>query len=355
MELNYLLIWFVGISCLSGALRHRAQGPDFASWSRLQFLILLLLAIGIELFPEHAGHVAFGIWLLLIVIPGRLVRRLQQALVSRNMQQAKINAQLVALFHPFRPWNSILPVIEEIEAIQQGSAAPPLPVTEADRLFVMRLVQRAQQAAVLQSYDQATNRQASVTFALLTVNVVVFVLGLLNPDLEESMFIQGAVIPELVVRYGEWWRLLTGCFLHAGFLHLLMNTLALRFLAPPIEVIFGHFRFLLIYLLSGVGAMGLVVTLTQVGWVANHPIIGASGALMGMVGATAACYIADWFSGQRQQARRQLVSIGMVILIQASFDLSTPNVSFTAHMSGLLIGGLIAGLLLLRSSRYSLR
>ncbi len=51
---------------------------------------------------------------------------------------------------------------------------------------------------------------------------------------------------------GEWWRFITPVFLHIGFLHLAMNTLALYYLGMTVERIFGNVRFLFIYLFAGV-------------------------------------------------------------------------------------------------------
>ena len=66
---------------------------------------------------------------------------------------------------------------------------------------------------------------------------------------------------------GEYWRLFTALFLHAGFLHLAFNLFALYVLGPPLERSIGTIRFLACYLISGLASSAGVVALTEIGLV----------------------------------------------------------------------------------------
>jgi rhomboid protease GluP len=79
---------------------------------------------------------------------------------------------------------------------------------------------------------------------------------------------------------GEWWRLVTAGFLHAGVFHILMNSWVLFDLGPRVEDIFGTARFLVIYLVSS--AFGFWASML---WSPYVPSIGASAAACGLIGA----------------------------------------------------------------------
>ena len=82
------------------------------------------------------------------------------------------------------------------------------------------------------------------------------------------------------VSEGEWWRLITATFLHYGPLHLGMNMLVLWFIGPPLEEYFGHGRYMLVYLVSGLaGSAGALI------FSPNALTVGASGAIWGIMGA----------------------------------------------------------------------
>ena len=131
-----------------------------------------------------------------------------------------------------------------------------------------------------------------VTFILIGVNVALFVLelatgGQLNGT-GSWIYEKGVLVTQAVdssgqvvgVSEGEWWRLLTATFLHYGPLHLGMNMLVLWFIGPALEEYFGHGRYLLVYLVSGLaGSAGALI------WSPNSLTVGASGAIWGLMGA----------------------------------------------------------------------
>jgi membrane associated rhomboid family serine protease len=87
----------------------------------------------------------------------------------------------------------------------------------------------------------------------------------------------GALIPSRVFLLGEGWRLVTYLFLHGSVLHLFLNMLALYVFGAELEQMWGTKKFVLFYVVSGVGAaIFSVITFTT-------PIIGASGAIMALL------------------------------------------------------------------------
>ncbi|MGB0564270.1 MAG: rhomboid family intramembrane serine protease, partial [Spirulinaceae cyanobacterium] len=153
----------------------------------------------------------------------------------------------------------------------------------------------------------------------------------------------GALIPE-AVRQGEWWRLLAANFLHYGWAHLLTNLLGLYLLGPFVEAHLGRWRYLLTYLATGVGTMGVftIVTLAE-----NSPVpkqlVGASAAIMGLLGVIMVILWQGWRQSQSAIAAERLRTFGLIIGLQFLFDLWIPEISALAHSVGLL-WGLVWGL-----------
>ncbi|MBN9119343.1 MAG: rhomboid family intramembrane serine protease [Planctomycetes bacterium] len=138
---------------------------------------------------------------------------------------------------------------------------------------------------------------------------------------------------------GEWWRLLTCCFVHIGALHLVVNMLALAMMGPLAELLWGRARLLLIYLVSGLAGSALAMALRP-----DTILAGASGAIWGIQMSLFAWLFAfrrhlppdlanDWF-------RRLFV----VFVLNAGGSF-LPNVSWEGHLGGGAAGFLVAGLL----------
>jgi rhomboid protease GluP len=184
---------------------------------------------------------------------------------------------------------------------------------------------------------------APAVFTLITINVLVFLFeisagGWNDPDVLHRI---GALEPYAVVE-GEYWRLLTALFLHGGFLHLGFNLFALYVLGPPLERAIGTMRFAACYLLSGLGSSVGVVVLTMLGFVQAAQVIGASGCIMGVVGAWAGFLLRHRHA---PLAKQRLANVALIVAIQIAFDFSTPQVSMAAHMCG-LVAGFLLGLFL---------
>ncbi len=189
-----------------------------------------------------------------------------------------------------------------------------------------------------------------VVLVLLIANVGAFVVEIIlggptNPLTLERL---GWLDTDLVITAHEYWRLCTALFLHFGTLHLIMNMFALLILGPPLEREVGGTWFTMCYLLSGIGSSITVVLLTK--WRMLEPVelVGASGCVMGIVGAWG-----SWLLRHRHTplAMRRLRNLIMIVLLQIVFDLITPRVSMSAHLGGLVSGFLLG--LAIRERRSS--
>jgi rhomboid protease GluP len=154
----------------------------------------------------------------------------------------------------------------------------------------------------------------------------------------------GALLPAEAAG-GGWWRLIAASFLHFGVLHLAMNMLALQVLGPFVERVLLRWRYIALYLGAGIGSMGAVVLLRQAGFLNYDMLVGASGSIMGLVGATAAIAVGDSRIFKTRASATLLRRAAVLIVIQIIFDASTPQVSMAAHLGGLVSGFLLALLL----------
>lgn len=194
-----------------------------------------------------------------------------------------------------------------------------------------------------------------VTIVLILINVAVFAVEALTPGeqaLNELIFAWGLIPARLSsLEPVAFATIITSMFLHSGFMHIAGNMLYLWIFGDNIEAALGSFRFLIFYLLCGVGAATgqyLVSPASQV------PMVGASGAISGVLGAYLLLYpraevetlIVFGFWG-RLVRLPAVVVLGMWIVVQLFSGLASlgaeasGGVAFFAH-----IGGFVSGLVL---------
>lgn len=137
------------------------------------------------------------------------------------------------------------------------------------------------------------------------------------------------------IQDGQYWRLVTATFLHANILHVSLNMLNLLLFGLFSERIFGHTRFVLIYLLTGIcgNLASFVFAPTEIS-------IGASGAIFGLVGAYC-IFILVHRLAFRHQGITALGWLILVVGINLGLGFVTPNVDNYAHIGGLLSGCLL--------------
>ena len=187
-------------------------------------------------------------------------------------------------------------------------------------------------------------RPNAVTLALIGINVGVVVLelasgrgGSLNDFTNNSIFDHGFLYGPFVA-HGDWWRLFTAMFLHANFLHIATNMYSLYFVGSILETVIGRWRFLLLYLASGLaGSAGALV------WTPTQPTVGASGAIFGVLGALLVLERRGNIATGGQVAGLIVINL-LITFVFSSF------ISVGGHVGG-LVGGVALMLLLLNFRR----
>lgn len=184
-------------------------------------------------------------------------------------------------------------------------------------------------------------RRPVAMYTLIALCVLAFFWQLLSPNPEAATMQYGLVPDQL--RGGYFLPLLTHMFLHGGLLHLLGNMYFLWVFGDNVEDRLGSMRFLMLYFLSGVGAVVLHAVLTDRG---DIPVVGASGAIAGIMGAYAVLF-----------PRARLVSLIFIFAVRWKTStyliiwliyqvigaaMGVPGIAWWAHIGGFFIGGAIA-------------
>ena len=192
------------------------------------------------------------------------------------------------------------------------------------------------------------SEQSLTTRTLIAVNLFAFLVTLFrggslssgggDVTIDFGLVGYGRVLSAFSTDYvgiaeGEWWRMFTGGFLHAGFIHLAFNMFLLWMLGSQLERLLGPTSYLILYfgsLLSGALGVMLLDPLALT--------VGASGAVFGLMGATVVYQlrrgVSPWSNG-----------IGTLLIINLIFTFARPNISVGGHLGGLL-GGLLIGWLI---------
>ena len=169
-------------------------------------------------------------------------------------------------------------------------------------------------------------RAGAVSMGLLGINVVVFILQMATEGNVNSVFQLGAM-QGFAVADGDYWRLFSAAFLHAGILHIAFNMYALYLFGPYIERSLGTTRFVIAYVTMAVASSVFVYWLTE----PQVATIGASGAVFGLFGLALVLLIRT-----RQDVRGLLV----LLVINAFISLQG-NISWQGHLGGFVTGVLL--------------
>lgn len=169
-------------------------------------------------------------------------------------------------------------------------------------------------------------RAGAVSMTLLGINVVAFVLQKATEGSVNSIFQLGAM-QGFVVADGDYWRLLTAAFLHAGILHIAFNMYALYIFGPFVERALGTARFVAAYLTMAIASSVFVYWLTA----PQIATIGASGAVFGLFGLALVLLI---------RARQDVRTLLVLLAINAVISLQG-NISWQGHLGGFVTGILL--------------
>lgn len=188
------------------------------------------------------------------------------------------------------------------------------------------------------------NRQkAYVNGTIIAVNVLVFLyLELAGSTLDSGFMVQkGAMYAPFILAGKQYYRLLTSVFMHFGTSHLLNNMLVLFVLGDNLERALGKVKYLIFYLLAGIGAniISLAVDLET----GNIGVVsaGASGAIFGVVGGLIYAVIIN--RGRLEDlSTRQLI---ILVFFSLYHGFTSAGIDNAAHVGGLLIGILLGAIL----------
>ncbi|GLC89403.1 rhomboid family intramembrane serine protease [Lysinibacillus piscis] len=178
-----------------------------------------------------------------------------------------------------------------------------------------------------------------VVSTFIILNIIVYVLTLL-PSVGSLVTLYGIQANSLI-ESGQWWRVFSAMFLHAGFVHMFFNMFSLYLFGPELEKIAGKARFMTIYLVSGL--VGNVAT--YLFYDINYVSLGASGAVFGIFGAFGALV---YYTRRTMPMLRKLILPIIVISVIMTFLQANTNVY--AHLGG-LVAGFVLGLIYLHPKR----
>jgi len=188
-------------------------------------------------------------------------------------------------------------------------------------------------------FERGMRTAPPLILLLIALNVAMFAWETATGALQsrESIIAAGALVRDRVLA-GEWWRLLSATFLHAGVDHLIGNCLVLYVVGMACEHAFGLARTAVVYSTSGLTASLLSATLSP------GPSVGASGAIFGVVGAV---IVVLYLHQQHFYLRDK--RIGFVLAAWSVYTIATglmsPYIDNYGHVGGLVGGAGIALLL----------
>lgn len=178
-------------------------------------------------------------------------------------------------------------------------------------------------------------KKSKITFTFLVIMIVYFIFITLNGGTTDSQTLvkYGAFFPPFIVEFNEYYRFISSIFIHIGLSHILFNGYALYVFGPQIEMLMGPKKYLLFFLLTGIG--GNLAT-----FFFNFASLsaGASGSLFGLFGAF--LYLIHRHSNlvtpEGRKGILQLLGVNLIL------TLVVPSISITAHLGGLIIGYLLS-------------
>jgi membrane associated rhomboid family serine protease len=328
VDLNHIFLFLAVVSPLLVLARAWRPGGT-RGWRIAALVVLLITGLAWMFWRAAAGYIGGGAWFALLFLPAIGSRKMTELAARGDYKSARKLGAALQVLHPSAELREQVRLFHHLESCQNHRAAfSSVPVKDE----------------ITQQARRPHFRHAPAVFTLILLNVAAFLFEISIGDWNDPEVLHqiGALEPYAVVVQGQYWRLFTALFLHGGFAHLLFNVFALYVLGPPLERAIGAVRFTLCYLISGLGSSAGVVLLTVIGLVQVSQLVGASGCIMGIVGAWAGFLLRHRHA---PNAKQRLANIFMIIVIQTAFDLSTPQVSMAAHLCG-LIAGFFLGLIL---------
>ena len=180
-------------------------------------------------------------------------------------------------------------------------------------------------------------RHCSATIFLIAINIIVYIcctcLGEMVYNISYGI---GCMDAERVLLDGEYYRMVTSLFMHGGIEHIVSNMIFLAALGEMLEKALGHFRFALLYMLSGI--CGNIFSIAQIVLSGErHTSVGASGAVFGLIGALLIIVIIN--NGRYREISIHRMVLAIIYMV--STGMSAERIDNAAHLGGLISGILI--------------
>jgi membrane associated rhomboid family serine protease len=316
VSLNHIFLFLAIVSPLLVLARAWRPGTPYEGWRIAGVVVLTITAVAWIRWPSVAGYIGGCAWFLLLFVPAIGLRKMNQLAAQRRYKEARNLAAALQILHPSAQLREQLRLLHRLE-IRRANGAGQAHIAPA------------------RQHRQLARAPAVLIFILLNAAVFVLQISMGDPSDPEILHRIGALEPYPVIVQGQYWRFFTALFLHGGALHLLFNLFALYVLGPPLERAIGGMRFTACYLFSGLASGAGVVLLTASGLMQVDQLIGASGCILGVVGAWAGFLLRYRHA---PMARQRLANVLLIVTLQVAFDLSTPQVSMAAHICGLIAG-----------------
>lgn len=191
-----------------------------------------------------------------------------------------------------------------------------------------------------------------VTYILIGINVAIYiVLAILSQNvlsISQDVLVNFGAQVNFLVAQGQIWRIFTAMFLHFSITHIGLNMLSLFFVGSAVEIMYGKWRYLLIYLASGI--IGGIITFFLMP--PETLAAGASGAIFGVFGALGVFYIVNR-QALGAYGRGAITNWLFWIGLNLVFGFSVPGIGIWDHIGGLVAGMLLGFLLMPRLRRRS--
>ncbi|MFV0557528.1 MAG: rhomboid family intramembrane serine protease [Enterococcus sp.] len=172
-----------------------------------------------------------------------------------------------------------------------------------------------------------------VTYSFLAIQSAVFIFGFLVPgSLMES---SGMMFGPAIAVYHQYWRFVTPIFIHLSLAHFAINSVVLYFLGQQVEAIYGHGRFLILYLLSGI--MGNVVSFAF-----NEAGVSSAGSSTAIFGIFGAFLILGMHFKRNPGIQAMVRQFSLFVGFSLVFGIFDRTIDMWGHIGGLL-GGLLLG------------
>lgn len=183
------------------------------------------------------------------------------------------------------------------------------------------------------------HRRAPVTLALVALNIVFFLWTEVNGSSEDiqNMYRWGAMYGPAITEDHEYWRLVTAAFLHFGISHIANNMFLLLLMGDRLERALGHVKYLILYLVSAVGAnlFSMVLDLRLDPETFYRTVsAGASGAVFGVIGGLLWAIVRNRGRLEDLSARQMMIFAGLSFY----YGLTAAGVDSKAHFGGLVTG-----------------